>query len=103
MNVFWGVILVTAGVFILLSVVFSITSPVWLIFGAIALAGGIISMIKSFPNGVGLAILGGLIVVQSLDYIKMGFWEFVVAIIAAGLIEIGLKFIISGKRKRDWN
>ncbi|MFN4200806.1 MAG: hypothetical protein ACK4FU_05995, partial [Fervidobacterium gondwanense] len=54
------------------------------------------------PGFIGI-VLGGLIVVQSLDYIKMGFWEFVVAIIAAGLIEIGLKFIISGKRKRDWN
>jgi len=80
---FWGVILFTAGIFILLSVILSVTSPVWLIFGAIALVGGIVSLIKSFPNG-------------------LGFWEFVVAIIAAGLIEIGLKLIVASYRKEKW-
>jgi len=100
--VFWGIVFLTAGIFILLSVVLSITSPVWLIFGAIALVGGIISMIKSFPNGLGLSILGALIITQSLGYLKMGFWEFVVAIIAAGLIEIGLKILVSGVKKDKW-
>jgi hypothetical protein len=99
---FWGVILFTAGIFILLTVILSVTSPVWLIFGAIALVGGIVSLIKSFPNGLGLSIIGGLIIVQSLGYIKMGFWEFVVAIIAAGLIEIGLKLIVASYRKEKW-
>nr|WP_312057996.1 hypothetical protein [Fervidobacterium pennivorans] len=99
---FWGVILFTAGIFILLSVILSVTSPVWLIFGAIALVGGIVSLIKSFPNGLGLSIIGVLIIVQSLGYIKMGFWEFVVAIIAAGLIEIGLKLIVASYRKEKW-
>ncbi|MGC9771436.1 hypothetical protein [Fervidobacterium islandicum] len=99
---FWGVILFTAGVFILLSVVLSVTSPIWLVFGAIALVGGIVSMIKSFPNGLGLSILGGLIITQALGYIKMGFWEFVVAIIAAGLIEIGLKLMVASHRKENW-
>lgn len=99
---FWGIVFLTAGIFILLSVVLSITSPVWLIFGAIALVGGIISMIKSFPNGLGLSILGALIITQSLGYLKMGFWEFVVAIIAAGLIEIGLKILVSGVKKDKW-
>jgi hypothetical protein len=99
---FWGVILFTAGIFILLSVILSVTSPVWLIFGAIALVGGIVSLIKSFPNGLGLSIIGGLIIVQSLGHIKMGFWEFVVAIIAAGLIEIGLKLIVASYRKEKW-
>ncbi len=98
---FWGVILFTAGIFTLLSVILSITSLVWLIFGAIALVGGIVSLIKSFPNGLGLSILGALIIVQSLGYIKMGFWEFVVAIIAAGLIEIGLKLIVASYRKES--
>jgi len=100
--VFWGIVFLTAGIFILLSVVLSITSPIWLIFGAIALVGGIISMIKSFPNGLGLSILGALIITQSLGYLKMGFWEFVVAIIAAGLIEIGLKILVSGAEKDKW-
>jgi hypothetical protein len=100
--VFWGIVFLTAGIFILLSVVLSITSPIWLIFGAIALVGGIISMIKSFPNGLGLSILGALIITQSLGYLKMGFWEFVVAIIAAGLIEIGLKILVSGVKKDKW-
>ena len=99
---FWGIVFLTAGIFILLSVVLSITSPVWLIFGAIALVGGIISMIKSFPNVLGLSILGALIITQSLGYLKMGFWEFVVAIIAAGLIEIGLKILVSGVKKDKW-
>lgn len=99
---FWGIVFLTAGIFILLSVVLSITSPIWLIFGAIALVGGIISMIKSFPNGLGLSILGALIITQSLGYLKMGFWEFVVAIIAAGLIEIGLKILVSGVKKDKW-
>jgi len=99
--VFWGVILFTAGIFTLLSVILSITSLVWLIFGAIALVGGIVSLIKSFPNGLGLSILGAVIIVQSLGYIKMGFWEFVVAIIAAGLIEIGLKLIVASYRKES--
>uniref|UniRef100_A0A7V4NEV7 Uncharacterized protein n=1 Tax=Fervidobacterium pennivorans TaxID=93466 RepID=A0A7V4NEV7_FERPE len=98
---FWGVILFTAGIFTLLSVILSITSLVWLIFGAIALVGGIVSLIKSFPNGLGLSILGAVIIVQSLGYIKMGFWEFVVAIIAAGLIEIGLKLIVASYRKES--
>jgi hypothetical protein len=99
---FWGVILFTAGIFILLSVILSVTSPVWLIFGAIALVGGIVSLIKSFPNGLGLSIIGVLIIVQSLGHIKMGFWEFVVAITAAGLIEIGLKLIVASYRKEKW-
>jgi hypothetical protein len=99
---FWGVILFTAGIFILLSVILSVTSPVWLIFGAIALVGGIVSLIKSFPNGLGLSLIGGLIIVQSLGYIRMGFWEFIVAIIAAGLIEIGLKLIVASYRKEKW-
>ncbi|WP_448375654.1 hypothetical protein [Fervidobacterium sp.] len=100
---FWGIILLTAGVFILLSVILSITSPIWLIFGAIALVGGIVSMIKSFPNGLGLSILGALIITQSLGYLKMEFWEFVVAIIAAGLIEIGLKILVSGVKNDKWD
>jgi len=100
---FWGIILLTAGVFILLSVILSITSPIWLIFGAIALVGGLVSMIKSFPNGLGLSILGALIITQSLGYLKMGFWEFVVAIIAAGLIEIGLKILVSGVKNDKWD
>ncbi len=99
---FWGIILLSAGIFILLSIVLSVTSPVWLVLGSVAFVGGVISMIKSFPNGLGLSILGGLIVVQALGYIKMGFWEFVIAIIAAGLIEIGLKLIVSSNKNR-WN
>lgn len=96
---FWGIILLSAGVFILLSIVLSLTSPVWLVLGSVAVVGGIVSMIKSFPNGLGLSILGGLIVAQALGYVKMGFWEFVMAIIASGLIEIGLKMIVSSKNK----
>jgi hypothetical protein len=96
---FWGVILLSAGIFILLSIVLSVTSPVWLVLGSIAIVGGIVSMIRKFPNGLGLSILGGLIITQSLGYIRMGFWEFVIAIIAAGLIEIGLKLIVATKNK----
>ncbi|MCX7653205.1 MAG: hypothetical protein N2Z58_00780 [Fervidobacterium sp.] len=98
---FWGVILLSAGIFILLSIVLSVTSPVWLVLGSVAIVGGVVSMLKSFPNGLGLSILGVLIVIQSLGYLKIGFWEFVIAIIAAGLIEIGLKMIFSSKNK--WN
>lgn len=100
---FWGIILFSSGVFILLSIVFSITSPVWLIFGGVAVVGGIVSMVKSFPNGIGLSILGGIIIAQTLGYVKIEFWEFVIAIIAAGLIEIGLKMLISSKNKNKWN
>ncbi|MEN3043459.1 MAG: hypothetical protein ABDH59_09250 [Fervidobacterium sp.] len=98
---FWGIILLSAGIFILLSIVLSVTSPVWLVLGSVAIVGGVVSMLKSFPNGLGLSILGVLIVIQSLGYLKIGFWEFVIAIIAAGLIEIGLKMIFSSKNK--WN
>ncbi|MGB4262774.1 MAG: hypothetical protein WBJ29_04420 [Fervidobacterium sp.] len=95
----WGVILLSAGILILLSIILSITSSVWFILGSVAVVGGVVSMVKSFPNGIGLCILGSLIVVQSLGYMSMGFWEFVIAIIAAGLIEIGLKLVISSRNR----
>jgi len=46
-----------------------------------------------------LSVLGILIVIQSLGFISMGFWEFVIAIIAAALIEIGVKLIVSSHSK----
>lgn len=77
----WGILLLAAGIFILLSIILSITSSVWLVLGGIAIIGGVVGMIRSFPNGAGLSVLGVLIVVQSLGFISMGFWEFVIAII----------------------
>ncbi|MEN6591388.1 MAG: hypothetical protein ABFC76_08645 [Fervidobacterium sp.] len=95
----WGIILLAAGIFILLSIILSITSSVWLVLGGIAIVGGVAGMIRSFPNGLGLSVLGILIVIQSLGFISMGFWEFVIAIIAAALIEIGVKLIVSSHSK----
>lgn len=100
---FWGAILLAAGVFILLSVILSITSPIWLFIGSIAILAGIISMIKSFPNGFGLTILGAFITLQALEYLKLGFWELIAVILASGLIEIGLKILVSSKTsKNSW-
>ncbi|MFN3691290.1 MAG: hypothetical protein ACK4R7_00215 [Fervidobacterium sp.] len=98
---FWGAILLASGIFILLSVVLSITSPVWLVIGSVAIVAGVISMIKSFPTGIGLAILGLFITLQSLGFLKLGFWELIASILASGLIEIGLKILISSKANRN--
>ncbi|ODN30449.1 hypothetical protein [Fervidobacterium thailandense] len=101
----WGTILLTAGICIILAIVLSVTSPVWLALGSIAIASGIVTMAKGFPNGIGLTVLGGLIVTHALGYLKIGFWEFVVALLGAGLIELGLKLIITSHRKKksSWN
>lgn len=98
---FWGAILLAAGIFILLSVVLSITSPIWLVIGSVAIVAGVISMIKSFPNGIGLSILGLFITLQALGFLKLGFWELIAAILASGLIEIGLKILISSRNNRN--
>lgn len=98
----WGSVLLTVGVAIILAIVFSITSPIWLALGSVAIVSGIVTMIKGFPNGLGLAIIGGMIVAHALGYLKVGFWEFVVALFGAALIELGLKMIIGSRRNWSW-
>ena len=39
----WGIILLAAGIFILLSIILSITSSVWLVLGGIAIVGELLA------------------------------------------------------------
>ncbi len=100
----WGILFIVAGIFIILSIFFSITLPVWLAIAALIVVAGIVSMAKSFPNGLGVAIFGALLGYNVISQNELSFGKFVIAILASALIEIGLKLIISKiKRKNDWD
>ncbi len=101
---FWGILLIAAGIFIILSIFFSITLPVWLAIAVLIVIAGIISMAKNFPNGLGVTIFGALLGYNVILQNELSFGKFVIALLASALIEIGLKLIISKiKRKNDWD
>ncbi len=100
----WGILFIVAGIFIILSIFFSITLPVWLAIASLIVVAGIVSMVKSFPNGLGVTIFGALLGYNVISQNELSFGKFVIALLASGLIEIGLKLIISKiKRKNDWD
>ncbi|QTA37259.1 hypothetical protein JYK00_05810 [Thermosipho ferrireducens] len=91
----FGGLLIAAGILLILAVFFSLTSPFWIFIGFLITAAGLGMMIKKFPSGIGATIVGIIVILTAFEFINIGFWEFILVLIGAGLIEGGIKVLIS--------
>jgi len=93
-----GIFLLSLGILIILAVFFSLSNSFWLFIGFFISIFGVYKLIKSFPNGIGALIVGVIIIISSLGFIYINFWEFILVLLGAGLIEGGLRIAISNVR-----
>lgn len=93
-----GIFLLSLGILIILAVFFSLSNSFWLFIGFFISIFGVYKLIKSFPNGIGALIVGIIIIISSLGFVYINFWEFILVLLGAGLIEGGLRIAISNVR-----
>jgi len=93
-----GIFLLSLGILIILAVFFSLSNSFWLFIGFFISIFGVYKLIKSFPNGIGALIVGVIIIISSLGFVYINFWEFILVLLGAGLIEGGLRIAISNVR-----
>ncbi|OOC42044.1 hypothetical protein [Thermosipho sp. 1074] len=89
-----GLVLLSIGVLLLFSIFFSFSFSLIFYFGLFIGVFGFYRIIKEFPKGVAAIILGIIIILHGLSYIKLTFFDFILVLVSAGLIEVGLGYIV---------
>ncbi|SHH15926.1 hypothetical protein [Thermosipho atlanticus] len=96
-----GVFLISLGVLIILAVFFSLSNSFWIFIGFLIGTFGVFKMVKSFPNGAGSLLVGVIIIITSLGVVDINFWEFILVLLGAGLIEGGLRIVVSNIKNNE--